>query len=36
MGIVINGELIRQRDHIVGEFGHVPLNPEGWPHFVQT
>jgi predicted NBD/HSP70 family sugar kinase len=25
----MNGELIRGRDHIAGEFGHVPLNLDG-------
>ena len=29
VGIVINGELLRGRDHIAGEFGHMPLNLEG-------
>jgi N-acetylglucosamine repressor len=29
IGIVINGELLRGRDHIAGEFGHMPLNLEG-------
>jgi N-acetylglucosamine repressor len=28
-GIVVNGELLRGRDHIAGEFGHMPLNPDG-------
>jgi N-acetylglucosamine repressor len=28
-GIVMNGELIRGRDHIAGEFGHMPLNLDG-------
>lgn len=28
-GIVMNGELIRGRDHIAGEFGHMPLDLEG-------
>ena len=28
-GIVINGELLRGRDHIAGEFGHMPLNLDG-------
>ena len=29
LGIVINGELLRGRDHIAGEFGHMPINLEG-------
>jgi len=29
LGIVVNGELLRGRDHIAGEFGHVPLNLDG-------
>jgi len=29
VGIVVNGELLRGRDHIAGEFGHMPLNLEG-------
>src|SRR5258707_551195 len=28
-GIVINGELVRGRDHIAGEFGHMPIDLEG-------
>ena len=28
-GVVMNGELIRGRDHIAGEFGHMPINLEG-------
>ena len=28
-GIVVNGELLRGRDHIAGEFGHMPLNLDG-------
>jgi N-acetylglucosamine repressor len=28
-GIVMNGELIRGRDHIAGEFGHMPLDVNG-------
>jgi len=28
-GIVVNGELIRGRDHIAGEFGHMPIDLEG-------
>jgi N-acetylglucosamine repressor len=29
LGIVINGELLRGRDHIAGEFGHMPINLDG-------
>ncbi len=29
LGIVVNGELLRGRDHIAGEFGHAPLNLDG-------
>jgi len=29
VGVVVNGELLRGRDHIAGEFGHMPLNLEG-------
>ena len=29
VGVVVNGELLRGRDHIAGEFGHMPLNPNG-------
>jgi predicted NBD/HSP70 family sugar kinase len=29
VGIVVNGELVRGRDHLAGEFGHMPLNIEG-------
>jgi N-acetylglucosamine repressor len=29
VGIVINGELLRGRDHIAGEFGHMTLNLDG-------
>jgi predicted NBD/HSP70 family sugar kinase len=29
VGMVINGELVRGRDHIAGEFGHIPLNLDG-------
>ncbi len=29
VGVVINGELLRGRDHIAGEFGHMPLNLDG-------
>src|SRR6267378_4993678 len=28
-GIVMNGELIRGRDHIAGEFGHMPIDLDG-------
>src|ERR1700682_1518217 len=28
-GIVMNGELIRGRDHIAGEFGHMPIDLQG-------
>src|SRR5438132_1070454 len=28
-GIVINGELMRGRDHIAGEFGHMPIDLKG-------
>lgn len=28
-GIVVNGELLRGRDHIAGEFGHMAINLEG-------
>jgi predicted NBD/HSP70 family sugar kinase len=28
-GIVINGELLRGRDHIAGEFGHMPIDLAG-------
>ena len=28
-GIVSNGELVRGRDHIAGEFGHMPLSLDG-------
>ncbi|MDX6530723.1 MAG: hypothetical protein QOH41_3013 [Blastocatellia bacterium] len=28
-GVVVNGELLRGRDHIAGEFGHMPLNLDG-------
>ena len=28
-GIVMNGELIRGRDHIAGEFGHMPIDLNG-------
>ena len=28
-GIVINGELLRGRDHIAGEFGHMTINLDG-------
>src|ERR1043165_5437066 len=29
VGIVINGELVRGRDNLAGEFGHIPLNIDG-------
>jgi predicted NBD/HSP70 family sugar kinase len=29
VGIVVNGELLRGRNHIAGEFGHLPLNLDG-------
>jgi N-acetylglucosamine repressor len=29
LGIVVNGELLRGRDHIAGEFGHMPLSLDG-------
>src|SRR5260370_19488939 len=29
VGIVVNGELLRGRNHIAGEFGHMPLNLDG-------
>jgi N-acetylglucosamine repressor len=29
VGVVVNGELLRGRDHIAGEFGHMPLNLNG-------
>ncbi len=29
VGVVINGELLRGRDHIAGEFGHTPLDLNG-------
>ena len=28
-GIVINGEVVRGRDHTAGEFGHIPMVPAG-------
>jgi N-acetylglucosamine repressor len=31
VGIVVGGELMRGRDHIAGEFGHMPLSLDG-PH----
>jgi hypothetical protein len=27
--VVVNGELVRGRDHIAGEFGHMPLSLDG-------
>jgi len=29
VGVVLNGELVRGRDHIAGEFGHMPLSLDG-------
>jgi predicted NBD/HSP70 family sugar kinase len=29
VGIVVNGEVVRGHDHTAGEFGHVPLDPDG-------
>jgi N-acetylglucosamine repressor len=29
VGVVVNGELLRGRDHIAGEFGHMPINVDG-------
>ena len=29
VGIVVDGEVLRGRDHIAGEFGHMPLNLDG-------
>ncbi|MDX6532118.1 MAG: hypothetical protein QOH41_4408 [Blastocatellia bacterium] len=29
VGVVVNGELLRGRDHIAGEFGHMPMNLDG-------
>jgi predicted NBD/HSP70 family sugar kinase len=29
LGIVVNGELLRGRDNIAGEFGHMPINLDG-------
>jgi N-acetylglucosamine repressor len=28
-GVVVNGRVVRGHSHTAGEFGHVPLNPEG-------
>ncbi len=28
-GVVVNGELLRGHDDTAGEFGHIPLNPDG-------
>ena len=28
-GIVVNGEVVRGRDETAGEFGHVPIDPDG-------
>lgn len=30
-GIVVNGEVVRGRHHTAGEFGHIPLAPDGPP-----
>ena len=32
-GLVINGQVVRGREHAAGEFGHVPLNLDGPPCF---
>jgi predicted NBD/HSP70 family sugar kinase len=29
VGVVVNGELVRGRDHVAGEFGHMPLSLDG-------
>jgi len=29
VGVVVNGELLRGRDHIAGEFGHMPISMDG-------
>jgi N-acetylglucosamine repressor len=29
VGLVVNGELVRGRDHVAGEFGHMPLSLDG-------
>jgi N-acetylglucosamine repressor len=29
VGVVVHGELVRGRDHIAGEFGHMPLSLDG-------
>jgi predicted NBD/HSP70 family sugar kinase len=29
LGVVVNGELLRGRDQIAGEFGHMPINLDG-------
>ncbi|HYR09344.1 MAG TPA: ROK family protein, partial [Longimicrobium sp.] len=28
-GVVVNGQVVRGHSHTAGEFGHVPLNPDG-------
>jgi predicted NBD/HSP70 family sugar kinase len=28
-GVVVNGQVVRGHGHAAGEFGHVPINPEG-------
>jgi N-acetylglucosamine repressor len=28
-GVVVNGQVVRGNSHTAGEFGHVPLNPDG-------
>lgn len=28
-GIVVNGQVVRGQGHTAGEFGHIPINPEG-------
>lgn len=32
-GLVVNGQVVRGREHAAGEFGHVPLNLDGPPCF---
>jgi predicted NBD/HSP70 family sugar kinase len=32
-GLVINGQVVRGREHAAGEFGHIPLNLDGPPCF---
>lgn len=29
VGVVVNGELLRGRDHLTGEFGHMPMSDDG-------